>query len=143
MGKRSAGLIGVFALTALVAMVSASSSVHAQGTSVSLQIVNPSEGALVRVFLDRKLVYEGAPTKETLGNHGVMSVVVGRYDLADGRRHVLIAEAPGGHARTQFEWNPQRDASPWVVIRYHPGHALTKDDPSFIVALQEAAYKLK
>lgn len=143
MGKGGAGLIGMFALTALIAMAGASPDVHSQGTPISLQIVNPSEGALVRVFLDRKLVYEGAPTKETLGNHGVMSVVVGRYDLADGRRHVLIAEAPGANARAQFEWNPQRDTSPWVVIRYYPGQSLTKDSPSFIVALQEAAYKLK
>lgn len=128
---------------ALTALAGVLSHANAQEAKVSMQVVNLAEGALVSVHLDRRLIYEGAPTKETLGVHGAMSVVVGSFDLRDGRRHVLVAEAPATGTKTQFEWSPQRDSSPWIVIRYHPGRPSSGDPPSFTIVLQEAAYKLK
>ena len=114
-----------------------------QCASVSVQILNPDEHTAIRVFLDRKVIYEGMPTRASLGVHGVLSIVAGTFELSDKGRHVLVAEVPSGQTKAQFEWMPQNDPSPWVVIRYYPGRPEPGEPSFFTFSLQGEAYRLR
>lgn len=138
MGRRTFGSLCVLALAGMPLQAGA----H-DADRVSIQLVNPAEAALIRLQLDRRLIYEGAPTREELGVHGAIAVMVGSFDLRDGRRHVLVAEAPATRVKVQLEWSPQHRFSPWVVIRYQPSRPTSGEPAFFAVSLQDAAYKLK
>lgn len=117
-------------LTALAGMGSL-----AQGAGVSIQLVNPDQHANIRIFLDRKLIYEGEPERAGI------PVLAGTLELHGSGRHVLIAEVASGPAKAQLEWVPHADS--WVVIRYYPGRAEPGEPAFFTFSLQGSAYKLK
>ena len=131
------------AARALVIVALASVGATAQGADVSIQIVNPDERTTIRVFLDRKLIYEGMPARSSDSNNPILPTLVGTFSLDVGKRHSLAADISSTHTKAQLEWTPEHDPSPWIVIRYYAGRSESHEPAFFAFSLQRVAYKLK
>jgi hypothetical protein len=114
-----------------------------QASEVTIQVVNPAENTTVELYLDRKLIYQATPTKESLGVHGVLSEKAGSFDLSAPGSHVLIAKVPGSQIKAQLEWVANENKNTWVVVRYYPGRNEPSEPPFFIFSLQGEPFLLK
>jgi hypothetical protein len=123
-------------MTPCAFLLTALAGASACGAEVSIQVVNPDPSAPLRVFLDRQLIHEGAPSP-------VGAQLAGRFELDPRARHVLVAEVPATHTKAQFEWTPQTESGGWVVIHYYPGRREPGEPPFLSFSLQGAAYKFK
>jgi hypothetical protein len=117
-------------------------SAAAGASTVSVELINPDAQSNIRIFLDRKLIYEGT-SKQGSQDAGPPPIVVGKFELDGGATHVIIAEALGSRTKAQLEWTPQRDPTAWISIRYYPGRGDEKEAPFFTFLLRDAATKLK
>ncbi len=133
--------IGAARLFLLVALASVVAPV--QSESFSIQIMNPDQQTAVRVFLDRKLIFEGKPVPSNLIDNPSLPALAGTFGVDAQAKHVLIVEAPSTHTKAQLEWKPSVDASEWIVIHYYPGRDQPEEPPFFTFSLQETPYKLK
>ena len=114
-----------------------------QDAAVSIQIVNPQAGTVLRLLLDRKVIFESATTGTRVANTSTAPAVVGTFALAAAAKHVLVAEVPGTATKAQLEWMPRRDGGTWVVVHYDPGRQAADAPPFFTFALQANSYKAR
>src|SRR5262245_13687140 len=112
-------------------------------TDVSIQIMNPETHTVLRVFLDRKLIYEGRPERSPLANQATIPIRAGTFSIADHPVHTLMAEAPAQRVKAQLQWSPRRQPVKWIVIRYEPGRPDAEEPPFFSLELREAPAALK
>ena len=118
-------------------------SAAAEVSTVNIQIIDPDAQSSIRIFLDQKLIYEGTPKQGSRDESGPLPIVVGKFELDSGVKHVVTAEALASLTKAQLEWTPQQDPNNWMVIRYYPGRSDRKEAPFFTFLLQRAAAKLK
>lgn len=116
---------------------------QAQTAHISIQVVNPELKTEIRVFLDRKLIFEGKPQASSAPEQPTKLVTVGSFNLKSGVRHMLVAEAPSTHAKAELEWTPEADRNGWIVIWYYPGRGDAREPAFFTFALQATAAALK
>ena len=133
------GAARAFLLAALLAGVV----LPAQSANVSIQIVNPDERIAIRVFLDRKLIYEGVPARSTLSNNPNLPAVVGPFAWDAVTRHVLVADIPSTSTKAQLQWTSRIDDSAWIVIHYYPGRSAPAEPAFFTFSLQGNSHTLR
>jgi hypothetical protein len=111
----------------------------AQTAHISVQVVSPEVKTAIRIFLDRKLIFDGKPQASTAPEQPTGIVTVGSFDLKSGERHMLIAEAPSTHTKAELEWTPEAGHGGWIVIRYYPGRYDAREPAFFTFVMQATA----
>ncbi|WP_100428897.1 hypothetical protein [Janthinobacterium sp. 67] len=112
-------------------------------SDVSLQLVNADPHVAIRIYLDRKLVYQGMPSQGNAGDSPSVPVKVGTFSLDKLTRHTIIAEVVGSPIKSQVEWAPNSMSSNWAVISYYRGREKPAEPAFFGIAFQKEAYKTK
>jgi hypothetical protein len=111
---------------------------------VALQLVSADPSVAIRVYLDKKLVYDGATvTKPLAGPSVVPPIELGKFSLGAMVRHTLVAETTGTGIKSQTEWTPQVGGPAWLVVSYFAGRPEAAEPAFFGVALQNHAYLVK